>query len=258
MSDSGDRAKTANIVDDLLLAAAFSTRLPFGPAAAEPGRLAGAAWAFAVVGLGVGLAGALALGLLAWLGLPSLPAAVAAVAVQVLITGALHEDGLADTADGFGGGRDRDAKLEIMRDPRTGAYGAVALVLVLAGRIAALAALADASAAGALIVAAAAGRAGMVWAMAALPAARAEGLGADAGRPTIDRVWVALAVAALAALLLLGITAAIVTIVVGIAAAMAVVGLARRQIGGQTGDLLGAAEQTVELACLFAAAAVLA
>ncbi|RIK85995.1 MAG: adenosylcobinamide-GDP ribazoletransferase, partial [Hyphomicrobiales bacterium] len=106
----------------------------------------------ALVGLGVGAVAWLALAL----GLPASLAAAFALAAGIAVTGALHEDGLADTADGFGGGRDRDGKLAIMRDSRIGSYGVLALGLSLIARWAALAALAAASPAAALAAAVAA------------------------------------------------------------------------------------------------------
>ena len=130
--------------------------------------------------------GALALGLADRLGLPPLVCAGLAVGALVIVTGALHEDGLADVADGFGGGATRERKLEIMRDSRIGAYGAAALALSLILRVAALSALLDhglGAAAAGLILAGAASRAAALAPLALLPAARADGLGAGAGAP---------------------------------------------------------------------------
>ena len=120
------------------------------------------------------------------LGLPPLVAAVLAAAALVVITGAMHEDALGDVADGFGGGRTVAAKLEIMKDPRLGSYGACALVLALALRIALLAGLLEAlgpwRAGAAMIAAAALARIAGLWPLAALPPARSDGIGATAAR----------------------------------------------------------------------------
>ncbi|MBO0718105.1 MAG: adenosylcobinamide-GDP ribazoletransferase, partial [Rhizobiales bacterium] len=118
---------------------AFSTRLPLVPTSPTAKAVANAAWAFPVTGLVVGLIGALVYVLAHRLGLPAWPAAALSVAATLVVTGALHEDGLADTADGFGGGDTLQSKLDIMRDSRTGAYGVCALVLSLLLRIGVLA-----------------------------------------------------------------------------------------------------------------------
>src|SRR5262249_52967080 len=139
------------------------------------------------------------------LDLPPMLAAIIAVAAAVAVTGALHEDGLADTADGFGGGSDRDRKLEIMRDSRIGTYGVIALVLALGSRIVALASFEDnADAAAALVVCESASRALIVLIMRHSPLARNDGLAASVGRPTQAVVWWALGIGGVIALALAG------------------------------------------------------
>src|SRR5262252_3311070 len=120
---------------------AFSTRLPVVRGSETANAVANAAWAFPVTGLVVGLIGALVYVLAHRFGLPAWPAAALAVAATLLVTGALHEDGLADTVDGFGGGATREQKLDIMRDSRIGAYGVCALMLSLVMRVSVLASL---------------------------------------------------------------------------------------------------------------------
>src|SRR5579864_5025125 len=136
MDEAPIRRAPGDWPDDLLIAAAFLTRMPIPTPAVLPGRLAQASWAFPLVGVGVGLLGGLAYAFAAWLGLPTLAAALIAVAGTAALTGALHEDGLADTADGFGGGATPEAKLTIMRDSRNGAYGVLALIFSVALRAA--------------------------------------------------------------------------------------------------------------------------
>jgi adenosylcobinamide-GDP ribazoletransferase len=236
---------------------AFSTRLPLAPAMAQTAKaVANAAWAFPLTGLVVGLIGALVYILAHRLGLPAWPAAALSVAATLVVTGALHEDGLADTADGFGGGDTRQSKLDIMRDSRTGAYGVCALVLSLLLRIGALASLADVSAVvWALLASHCAARAAMVILMWLLPPTRSDGLSHDAGSPTGESTAAA-AMIALAVLLfclhpLRGVIAALALL----AAVALMAWLAMRQIDGQTGDVLGATEQVGEVVVLLVAVA---
>src|SRR5882724_12552182 len=133
---------TKNLLDDLRVAVAFLTRIPLPhPDGAMPRDLARAQRMFPLVGAAIGAAvGLFYLATLA-IGVPALAAAALALGAGALLTGALHEDGLADVADGFGGGRDKAAKLEIMRDSRLGTYGALILLVAFAAKLAALAAL---------------------------------------------------------------------------------------------------------------------
>jgi len=167
------------------------------------------------------------------------------------VTGCLHEDGLADTADGFGGGKDRERKLEIMRDSRIGSYGVCALAIAVILRWSALASIADASAAAtALIATHAAARAPLPAFMRFVPSARTDGLGAAAGQPPRASVVLA-ACLGLVALLGLGLAGAIIAIGLLAAAGLAISRLSMRHIGGQTGDVLGALEQVNEILILL-------
>ena len=157
---------------DIAVAVGFLTRLPV-PGAGGAGRLAAAAGWFPLVGAGVGAVGAGVAAAALWAGFGPWLAAVFAVGAQAALTGALHEDGLADAADGLGG-RDRAARLRIMRDGAVGSYAAVTLVLALAARIGAIAAHAEGGApAAALVASGAVSRAAMVAAMRGMPPARA-------------------------------------------------------------------------------------
>jgi len=212
--------------------------------------------AFPLVGALLGIAAGFAFAIATGLGLPVLVAGVIAVAVLALMTGALHEDGLADMADGFGGGRNAEKKLAIMSDSRIGAYGVIVLVLVLAAKVGALADLADIGVVmSGLICASAASRAAMVAMMRWLPAARGDGLGAQAGRPAAEHVWTGIVIAALLCVLLLT-WSGVVALLIAALGALAVGILARRQIGGHTGDVLGASQQISELIFLLALAAI--
>lgn len=236
---------------------AFSTRLPLVLASSPTAKaLANAAWAFPVTGLVVGLIGALVYVLAHRLGLPAWPAAALSVAATLVVTGALHEDGLADTADGFGGGDTLQSKLDIMRDSRTGAYGVCALVLSLLLRIGILASLADAYAVvWALIASHGAARATMVILMWMLPPARNDGLSHDAGSPPGEGAAAAATIAVVVLLFFLHPLRGVIAALALIATVALMAWLAMRQIGGQTGDVLGATEQVGEIVVLLVAVA---
>jgi adenosylcobinamide-GDP ribazoletransferase len=243
-------------LDDLCRAVAFMTRVPMPhPHGATPPDFARAHRAFPLVGAGIGFAiGLVYLGLLA-LSLPKLAAAALALGAGMLLTGALHEDGLADLADGFGGGRDKAAKLEIMRDSRVGTYGALILLVSFTAKVAALAALPQPAVLPALIATHALARALLSPMTMIMPYARSDGLAAAAGRPDAQTAWTAAAVGAVVALLALPWTLALLAVAVAAAGALCIAMLALRQIGGQTGDVLGSAEQVCETAILLLLAA---
>lgn len=235
----------------LKTAVAFLTRLPVAFAEAPP-ILARAAFAFPLVGLLVGGFGAAVLLAGERFGLPPLAGALLALAGQALMTGGLHEDGLADVADGFGGGATPERKLEIMRDSRIGSYGVLAVVFSVTLRAAALAGIGPAAAA--LVAAGAASRGFLPLLMRTLPAVRSDGLGKGAGEPTALGTAAAVALGlgiSLAALGLHGLEAWL----AGMLAAAALAAIARAQVGGQTGDVLGAAQQVSEIAFLLTLAA---
>jgi adenosylcobinamide-GDP ribazoletransferase len=244
------------LFDDFAIATALLTRLPVGMAVPADGAIAAAGWAFPLVGAGVGALAALAFLIAELLGCGNAPAALIAVAAGLAVTGAFHEDGLADTADGFGGGSGRDEKLAIMRDSRHGSFGIIALVLSIGLRAAALGTIGEPIHAGlALIAAHAASRGALPALMRLLQPARPDGLGATAGRPSLAVAIAAAAIGGAIALAVLGpLTGAIGLALTGGALALAAV-LARRQIGGYTGDVLGFFQQIGEIAMLLAAAA---
>ncbi|UWU74188.1 adenosylcobinamide-GDP ribazoletransferase [Bradyrhizobium huanghuaihaiense] len=246
-----------DIIADLRMAASFVTILPVAPSKpAADGTVARATWALPVAGLLVGLIGALAYKIAIRFGLTPNLAALLALATTALITGALHEDGLADTADGLGGGRTRERKLEIMRDSRIGTYGVCALILSFGLRWSALAAIASPSAVAlALCAAHTAARAGVPAFMSLVPPARPDGLSASAGAPPGRSVAIAFAVGTLVLALALGPAKALVGLILLSLAGLLLARLAIRQIGGQTGDVLGAFEQTGEILILLVAAA---
>jgi adenosylcobinamide-GDP ribazoletransferase len=241
-------------LQDLITAFTLLTRLPVGWLGSGSPDLARGVWAFPVVGLVVGLIGGFVYWLLHEIGVPGWLAASWALAAILAVTGAFHEDGLADTVDGFGGGRTRERKLEIMRDSRIGSYGAAALGLSLVIRIGALASLERPHLVLlALLTAAMTGRAAMILPLLALPPARTEGMAAGMGKIPRWSVFVACAVV----LSLSAMTHMLIVIAAAVVAAAAVTQFARAQIGGHTGDVLGATEVVVECVTLTVLSAVL-
>ncbi len=242
-------------LDSFLIAAQFLTRLPIPPGLRKDWTMADlrdSVPVFPLVGLLVGLTAGLAYAAAIFVGLPPVIAALLAVAVQMLITGALHEDGLADVCDGFGGAPTRERKLEIMRDSRLGSYGAIGLMFGLALRVAAIAHLAGPGmVAAGLVAAAVLSRAAMPMAMTLLPQARAEGLAAAAGRPSFSRALLGLGIGVLMVFLCLSPFEGLAVLIAGAVAALAFLTLAWRQLGGITGDVLGGLQQIVEIACLL-------
>ena len=240
-------------LDDLLAAAAFLTRVPIPHRDASP-NLARAYRAFPLVGGLIGAAiGAIDL-LSLWIGLPIIAAAALALGAGALLTGALHDDGLADVADGFGGGADKAAKLEVMRDSRLGTYGVLVLLTGFIARVGALSALPRAEVILALVATHALARAPLAVMAATMPYAR-EGLAASVGRPDPLTAFAASLVAVAIAFLALPANMAVAALIVTAVSAMCCAALAQWQIGGQTGDVLGAAEQVCEIAVLVLLAA---
>jgi adenosylcobinamide-GDP ribazoletransferase len=253
-----------NLVADVAAALGLLTRLPTAwlPQHQDAAGFARAIWAYPLVGFGIGAFGGAILAAGLWLGLPPMLAALWSLAATLLLTGGFHEDGLADTADGFGGGRDTARKLEIMRDSRIGSYGVLALVLALGLRAASLAALPAGGAWGATLgLAAACGAAGalgrgvilgLLW---ALPPARRNGMASGLGQPSRVPLLAGLGLAALPALAFLPPRTALAALVLSALAVLALARLARRQIGGHTGDVLGAGAVAGECMALTVLAA---
>ncbi len=211
--------------------------------------LAGAAIALPAAGLGM---------LLGFTVLPSLAVAILIVATSALTTGALHEDGLADVADGFFGGATRGRRLEIMKDSRIGAFGAIALSLSMLLRVALLAALwqrfQPADAALIYLGSEALGRLLLVWQWQANPLARPEGLGARYGKPgpqAVRQAALATIPLLIPAAIFLSLPAFSLAILLASGTAYGVGKLALAKIGGTTGDVLGAIQQLSGLGFLL-------
>jgi adenosylcobinamide-GDP ribazoletransferase len=249
--------------DPFLNALRFMTivRVPSSEAATAPDWLSRSVKYFPAVGIGIGVASALVLMLAGKIWNPVV-AALLAVTTSIAITGALHEDGLADVADGFGGGWTQEQRLAIMKDSRIGAYGAIALGLSIALRVAALATLPFAAGAAALIAAHAAARATPALAISrmtyvgdvsAMKVAYADSpVRSDELRFTLLSV-----AAAMLPLIFVSIGAATMGLLIGAAMAAALAMWSRRLIGGYTGDVLGATEQLFEIGFLLGVASII-
>ncbi|WP_027169017.1 adenosylcobinamide-GDP ribazoletransferase [Mesorhizobium sp. WSM3224] len=241
------------VLDDIGLSLVFFTRLRL-PSIDFGGRsLADAIWAAPFAGLAVAIIGALVYAIATVFGLAIGPASALALAATMLVTGCLHEDGLSDIADGFGGGRTRDRKLEIMRDSRIGAYGAAALGVSLLIRWSALSELAGPGHVFLALLAAHAASRGLFGSfMHLLPPARSDGLSAGAGAVAAETAIVGVALGAVA-LLALGLGGAIAALILLGLLFAAFRALCLSQIGGQTGDTIGALQQLGEIAVLLTA-----
>lgn len=222
------------------------------PVASDGARGANCAWAFPIIGLILGAIAAVIGWVATSLGLSNSLTAALVLAALVAMTGAMHEDGLADSVDGLWGGWDKARRLEIMKDSHIGAYGVIALALSLLLRWIALTALANAGLLTvALIAVAILSRTPMVIAMATMPHARNDGLSASVGRVQLKTALIAAAIATALTIALVG-WPAITPIIAVTIASTAVALIAQRKIGGQTGDILGATQQIAEIAALMA------
>jgi adenosylcobinamide-GDP ribazoletransferase len=242
------------VTERFLTALAFLTRIPVRHASCTPEAIGRSASVFPLVGALVGTVAVMVL----WTVRQVLPATLTATVVVlsgIVLTGALHLDGLADVADGFGGGRTRDDVLRIMRDHQIGTYGAIALIMALLFQVAAIASLIERDAAGRfLVIAPAASRWAMVLLGRRLPYARADaGLGRALTDHVRDRdVWESTALVLLISTLLGG-WSGIVSLVVTLVLTAGVGFVCWRRIGGVTGDTLGANAVLCETMILMAA-----
>jgi adenosylcobinamide-GDP ribazoletransferase len=238
----------------LRAAFAFFTRLPVG---GFPYRSADWKWAAAHAPfVGLVLGGALGQLERALLPLGSLPAAVLVIAVSLLLTGAFHEDGFADTSDALGGGFDAPRVHLILKDSRIGTFGGAALVVSISGRAALLAQLGP-SVVWALPLAFCAARVGPVWLMASLPYVTSEQTAksrdltrAGVWQALVASAWLVLVSAAL--VLMASITPARVSVLTAVLAGATMLTGFRYwvRVRGITGDFLGATEQICELSAL--------
>jgi adenosylcobinamide-GDP ribazoletransferase len=233
----------------LVAAIRLLTVIPIGSGASSQRAVALSPAFFPVVGTVIGLATAGAYAGASEF-LPSPVAAAIAVLVAIALTGAIHIDGLADTADGLFGGRTRERRLEIMADPRVGTFGISAIGIALLIRWAAIGSLEPGAEWSVLVVAAAMSRTVVLGVMAGFPYARPEGIGEgySGNRPVILVAGIATAVGVA---LLFGGPASLLALLPAALVGLAVAVYARRLIGGVTGDIYGAVIELAELAALL-------
>lgn len=238
-----------SVVLDVPVAFCLLTRIPMPrlPDAAF-NHSARAVWAYPIVGAVLGAVAGCAGLILGWAGVPAAAAAGIVLVLLAIMTGAMHEDGLCDTADGFWGGTSPAKRLTIMKDSHIGTYGTVALLIVTGLRWVSYASLLPLGF-GPIIAVSALSRAVMPVVMFALPHARDTGLSHRVGQPGRRAVAIGLILATIGAMILIGMS----TLYALLGALMSTAGmmlLAKRKIGGQTGDVLGATQQITEVVIL--------
>jgi len=242
----------AQWLDNFKMSLGFLTRLPL-KVDWDKGDLAQASRAFPLAGVIVGIIGGIAYFVGSEIGLPVLVCALLAVGAQILTTGGLHEDGLGDVADGFGGGATKEDKLRIMKDSAIGSYGVLALIIVVGLRVVCLGEIGKLDIIiPTLIGASALSRGTMPLVMAYLEQARSNGLAASAGKPSQSNSWIAGALGIAIALLFLGPSLGIAAVFGAALGTVIVATVATKQIGGYTGDVLGTVQQISEIGILLA------
>jgi len=240
------------MLKSFLFALSFLTRLPASRKDFSGIKLSQATWSFPIIGMAIGLGGGTAYLSLIWMSFSPIIAAWGAITFQILLTGALHEDGLADTADGLAATRSLAQRLEIMRDSRIGSYGVLALIIALSLRADAISGLYNAPRILFIFIAAGAlSRAFIVLLMRSTPSTKPDGLAASTGRPSATQTTIALLIGFLC-LLFAKPSAAGIFIFLGVSACFLVIrSVIRKNFGGITGDTIGAMQVIMETALLL-------
>lgn len=252
--------RAGDFLTDMMRALSFLSRIPVHDIFFENEHrtMGESARAFPAAGLLIALPSALVAALLAHFHADALLTAAITLAIATLMTGALHEDGLADTADGFGGGRDKHRALEIMKDSRIGTYGAIALTLSFLVRTAAIAALirevSPLAIFAALLATACLSRGLMVWHWQALSPARDGGVAVSAGQPgereRNTALIFGLGIAILFGLPFLQLVPLGLALIAACVATHLFNRFCLRKIEGHTGDTIGATQQITEIVIL--------
>ncbi|KWT80875.1 adenosylcobinamide-GDP ribazoletransferase [Agrobacterium radiobacter] len=262
---NGESMKAGDFITDVMHSLAFLSRLPVPSRFfddADSVSMRRTARAFPAAGLLIALPAAFLVVVFATFNASPQLTGWLVIGLTALVTGALHEDGLADMADGFGSGKDKARMLEIMKDSRIGSYGAIAMILSFAIRATALASLIETlpakAAAAAMIAALVLSRALMVWHWQSLPAAKTSGIAAGAGQPGTSERNIAFVIGLLLFILFtlhaLPLLSIALVLAAAFLAAMLFGRLCDRKIGGHTGDTIGACQQITEIVILVALA----
>ncbi|MCY0147396.1 adenosylcobinamide-GDP ribazoletransferase [Hoeflea sp. G2-23] len=251
-------------LDDIARATGFLSRLPM-PARyfdGHDGSLSRAAGMFPIAGMVIALCPGLVVLALSWLGANTALTALIALIVLIAVTGALHEDGLADSVDAFGARGGRDQMLSIMKDSRIGAYGVLALMASFSLRAVALTIILSVAGGWStfliLLAVAAASRTAMAWHWNELPPARHDGVAVAVGAPDTQAVKRALGLGGGLFVLLVLVSIGLVPALLGLGAIALAVSqwttIVRQRLDGHTGDTIGATQQITETVSLAALA----
>lgn len=242
----------ALMIQEFLLSLSFFTRIPIGKRGFTGMKLAQSAWSFPIAGAVVGALDGVVYIAILQIGLANNIAATLTIIFHLILTGCLHEDGLADTADGLASGRSMEQKLAIMRESHIGSYGILALIAVISLRSNLIASFsATLPTLLIFISAAAASRAFLVVFMRSLPQARNDGLSVVAGKPSLAQTLLAISLGSCSLTLAGKIPAALLAIAALIIIYIIIRHIAHKNFGGLTGDVLGAAQQISEVALLL-------
>lgn len=248
MSNSKPTIQSAK--EDFFAALMLLTRIPVNwqkVSPSGPPDLNRCLWIYPIIGLVVSIIGAAVYFITVWMNIPQSLSVIIALAAMIFATGAFHEDGLADVADGFGGGNSAEKKLEIMRDSRIGTYGGLALVIAVALKVTSLSVLSSEQIIAAFISAGMISRLMIIYTLLVLNPARKDSLSSDAGKPSTNAIIVATLSALLISGLLIDPTVVIYIFITAFATTLAFCVLAHRQISGFSGDVLGAVQQLSEI-----------
>ena len=240
---------------DFFLAVSFLTRIPIPDVLKFENELMSAAWSFSLIGALLGfLCGSIAWVLL-YLNIPIGIVAFLTVGSMILLTGGIHEDGLADMADGVGGGKSADEKIAIMRDSQIGTYGALSLIFMLGMKVTAIDIILNNHTILvciiSLVISGALSRLSMVTVAFLFENASKTGLGHFAGKPTLNSIVMPLIILTLISLLLLPILKLIIIILLCVLTTIVIGKFSKQQIGGYTGDILGATQVVSEVVILI-------
>ena len=240
---------------DILLSVSFLTRIPISKNLLFERNLMDAAWSFPIIGGLVGFLGGMVALLLSYFNISPIIISFLTIGAIILLTGGLHEDGLADTADGFGINKNPEGKINIMRDSQIGVYGTLALIIAISVKAVALSELINKdqffACVIALIVSGALSRSTIVGIAFFLEKASETGLASFAGKPKADGAGMCFLISILLCIFLLPLTKVLAAILLSIVTTVIIGFLSKKQINGYTGDILGAAQMLSETALLI-------